>query len=579
MTRAVAWLLVGAVAAAMLSGFFLDPHALGAHDWDYMETHRYFTVLSITEYGQFPFWDPFGCGGFPAWGSPESGTNVVSPFLPLYLLLPLGVALRLEIVLLTAALVTGTWFFASRYVRSPIALAFACIFGALSSRLALQVGVGHIWHFYYAALPWVLAAYDRRNVALGAAVLALAVYGGGIYPVPHTALALVGVAAYRAVRTRSWRPIGLVAQIGGFALLLAAPKLLPLLDTMWRFPRRVPSGETIPLPWWWRIFTARAADVPHRVPGLDYLWHEYGQYVGVVPLLAVVAATSWRVPKETRPLRFVGWAFMVLAVGGVGPWVLLHYVPPFSSQHVPSRFTYPAFMLLSIVAARVIEDRLRARARIAVAAVLAVCAGLVAWENARVVAPWFRLHPPAVAVRSEFVQYARVPPELSYGEVDLEGPRGVGGPAGLAVHGARVGSLECSLFSGLNHVMVNKETGRPSAMGARGIGDPHYRGEAFVEGEGTATIERFSPGEVIVRVEGASPGSLLVLNQNWDPSWRANGKRAVNHERRNAFVLGGESLVTFRYFPRTLYAGLVLALLGIAGLVYSTQRTGRALPP
>jgi hypothetical protein len=570
--------LVALVGGALVSSFFRHPGALGAHDWDQMESHRLFVVKALREFGRFPFWDPYGCGGAPAWGAPESGTIAASPLLAAYLTLPLGVALRLEIVASVAALVLGMRFFAARYLRHPLAIAFACVVGALNSRAALQIAVGHTWHLAYAGMPWVLGAFDRatsgdrprRWLALGAVVLAWMVYAGGVYPVPHTALALLGVAAFRARATRDRGPLVIAVTLGACAVLLAAPKLLPVLDTMARFPRLAQSRETVPPADWLRMFTASAADVgDHRTLGLDYMWHEYGQYVGLVPLAVVLWGSLRRIADpELRSLRFAGWSFMALALGGWGPWVLLHRLPPFASLRAPTRFTYPGLMLLAVVAAAEAERRLAAwKARPMAVALWGAFAGsavLVAREDARATAPWFALEAPQVPRAPRFVQYAEVPPAYAYGDGDPESPGGVNGPPGLLLRRAGVGSLRCMGFPGLNVEAPRSPDGRPLGMGARGLGDPRYRGEAWVEPAGTADVVAWAPGEVVLSVQDAPPGARVVLDQNWDPSWTANGSATRNLDGVNMHPLAASrETVVFRYRPRTLPAGLALFACGV----------------
>lgn len=429
----MAWLALGGVVAALLSGFFRHLDTLGAHDWDQMESHRYFVVRSIRDFGQFPFWDPYACGGFPAWGGPESGTNVVSPFLPFYLALPLALAVRIEVALLVVLAVAGAWFFARRYVEHPLALAFVCLIGILNSRLALEAAVGHTWHLQYAGVPWVLAAFDRACdavptlaaqprdclrrlgwIALGSVAFSLMIYGGGIYPVPHAALALLGIGLYRLAvgptaspRAERWKPLFIALVLLVWGSLLAAPKLLPLRETMHFFPRYLPSYETIDPEWWLRMFVASVRSIPPgHPPGLDFMWHEYGQYIGIVPLVLLLWGSVTRIPVngprdvELRSLRFTGWAFMVLSFGGHRtPWGLLHLVPPFRSQHAPSRFTYVGILLLSIAAARALERRApdvraalsRSRQRafdLGIVATFLAIAALIGLEDMRCTAPW-----------------------------------------------------------------------------------------------------------------------------------------------------------------------------------------------
>ena len=602
----LSWLVLALVVAALLSGFFLHPGALGGHDWDQMEAHRVFVVKAIREFGQFPFWDPYGCGGYPAWGSPESATVVVSPLLAAYLTLPLGDAIRVEVVTLVVALVLGLHFFARRYVSHPLALGFACLVGALNSRTALQAAVGHTWHLAYAGLPWVLGAFDRALprdrgpidwawVAIGAAVMALMAYAGGVYPVPHTVLCLGGLAAYRAWAQRSTRPLVAASALAVWAGLLAAPKLLPVADTMRRFPRLTRSRETVDPREWLRMFVSSVDGVPdHRAMGLDYMWHEYGQYIGILPLGLVLWGTLRKLPADPalRSLRALGWALMVLALGGWGPWVLLHLLPLFRSQRVPTRFTYPALMLLAVVAASEAErmapawhaawERACGRALdrrswwprfhalnpggVVVWAAFLGSAALIAREDMRATAPWFALPVPPVAERpGGYAQTIEVPAEYAYGDGQAESPLGTNGVPGLLLHEANAGALRCNGFSGLNQDAPLGPDGRRVHLGARGIGDPLYRGEAWAEAEqATVAIDRWSPGEVTVTVVGGQPGSLVVLNQNWDPGWTANGVAALDRDDVNAYRLTAASeTVVFRYRPRSLSAGLGLLAGGV----------------
>ncbi len=43
-------------------------------------------IKTIKHYHQFPFWNPYSCGGHTWWGGLENGVNLVSPFFPVYML-------------------------------------------------------------------------------------------------------------------------------------------------------------------------------------------------------------------------------------------------------------------------------------------------------------------------------------------------------------------------------------------------------------------------------------------------------------------------------------------------------------
>jgi hypothetical protein len=302
--------LLAATAAYVCLDLVLDPTSLGPHDWDLRESERLLVVESIRRYGQFPFWNPYGCGGFAAWAAPESTSVVISPVLVVYLLLPLAPALRVEIVATLVFGLTGTWLLAKRFVRDPLIRMPVCIIGFLSSRWALQAAAGHVWHLHYAWLPWALWAFLRARdeprgnpplwLALTAAILAMMIYSGATYPFPHTLLALALCAVYLAVRARSWRPVGDAVVAGAGGVALAAPKLFPLVDTLARFPRGVQSNE-----YQWPLDYLRALVEPHsgsvtmHVSGADWGFHEYGLYVGWLGLAALVAGVVWA-PRERQ---------------------------------------------------------------------------------------------------------------------------------------------------------------------------------------------------------------------------------------------------------------------------------------
>jgi hypothetical protein len=556
-----------------------------------MESYRLLVVRSLQRFGQVPFWDPHACGGFPFWASPEAATIVVSPLLALYLLLPLAGAIRIEVAMMLALGLWGTWRLAARFVREPLVRAAVCIVGFMSSRWALQVAAGHTWHLAYAWLPWTLLAFLEVDEARGAArvawcfataaLLAANVYHGGIYPFPHTALILGLYATYETLRMRSWRPLATATLCITGGIALAAPKLLPMADTMLRFPRQVPSREYLwPHEYLRMLVAGRSGSGFEPVPGLDWGFHEYGIYVGWAGLLALVAGNLRR-PQQVQlaGLRFAGLALVWLSLGLFGPWPLLHLVPPFRSQHVPTRFEYPGILLLAVVAGGWADGHLqRWRARttrgprldLAALAAAVLIIAPVAQEFRSDLAAGFQVRLPPVAVRATYDQTDAVPADLSYPESN--------GTSGLLVHAAAVGAIQCNSFHGFNHDRRSREGNRrPPELGARGRGDPLYRGEVYIEGEqGRAAIESFSPNEIVVRTEGAAAGQWLALNQNWDPSWTANGVPTVSHDHVNTYRLTqADERVVFAYRPRTLSLGMGAAAAGLGTFAMAALLSAR----
>jgi len=587
--RVAALAAVPAMIALVVWPLLEHPWTLGPRNWDQMNAQRYVVVKTLARFHQFPFWDPWSCGGHAAWGGPESAPIVVSPFLPAYLFLPLPIAIRTEIIGWAIIGAVGSWMLARRFTRSAALAAFVVLAFAVDSRWAMQVAVGHTWHLLYALLPWALFLFDRaiepeathprraRDLLLASACMALMVYGDAIYPAPHTAFLLLVYACVIARQTRSWRPVRALTACAVVAAGLSAPKLLPLMEQMQRFPRFIKSEEAI---WPWnlpRLLTLRLGDYSAVSGWIVGMWHEWGLYLGWPLLLALILGVAVSRGSRERALKLAGLAMVVLVIGGfhpLAPWRLLHLLPVFKSQHVPSRWLYPAVLVLGCAAASGGERLLgRAAGRRAVfealLGVAALCCaidlGLVAREPlaeafvnpapqmADEVTPFHIVHklPPRADYRTNLWDIATLP-----GIID------------------NVGTMECVTFAGY-HETQRDMFGRMPGLGAWGEGDPDYRGEAYVaEGEGSAAVVSWTPNEVVVSVHGARAGEHVVLNQNWDPGWTADGVPAVAvHDAVGAAVLADVETVRFRYRPRTWNLGL--ALLAATGALIVLALTRR----
>jgi hypothetical protein len=589
--RAAAVLSVPAMILLVVSPLLAHPWTLGIHNWDQMQTQRYVVVKSLLRFHQFPFWDPWECGGHPAWASIESAPNAVSPWLPAYLALPLPIAIRVEVIGSGALAALGCWMLAGRFTKSATLRALFAILATVNSRWGLQTAVGHTWHLLYGVLPWLLFLFDRaidpqtprpqarRDVLLASACLSVMVYGNAIYPVPHAAFALAVYATVLAVAWRSIRPLVTLATVGLFGLGLAAPKLLPLYEAMQRFPRFIKSEEAI---WPWdipRVLTLPVTDFTARTPFTTGMWHEWGLYLGWLGLAALVAGVALaRGPRE-RGLIWAGLLMVVFVIGGfhpLAPWSLVHRLPIFKSQHVPSRWLYPAVIVLACAAVSGAERWLgRAGARRplfeaslgVLAVVLAIDMGLVA--RGPIVQSFVSPSPTLADVDAPFHQVHRLPPRADY-QVSLWDIASLPGVY------ANVGTLECDTYNGL-HSNLRDEEGRMPGVGAFGEDDPDYRGEAYVaEGDGTATIASWTPNEVAVRVEGARAGDHVVLNQNWDPGWRADDAPTKSlRDAVSAVASGADETIVFRYRPRTWGASLAVAALTLVAIALWFVRSPR----
>ncbi len=563
--RQLAWLAATAVLvtalANVLAPMLRDFSTYGFHDWDVETAYRYVTVLSLKKYGEGPWWHPWLCGGTPAWGYVEGASNLVSPYLPLYLLFDIRTALRLEVFGAGLMGLAGAYLFASTFTKSHALRALLAALWVLNGRWALQAAVGHTWHLQYGLMPWAFYFFERarqpgklREATYVGICFALLVYWGGIYPLPHTALFLSLYALLLALFERRWRPLVVLGLAGVVGFGLSAPKLFAVADHMRDVPRLIDSKEVIGLAELLVMLTdpkQRYGSRPVRTPA--YNWHEWGIYVGLGGVLVLVVAVVFAHGKREWALKILGLLCLLLGFGAFNPsapWALLHELPVFSSQHVPSRFHYPMLLMLGTAfiatAGRWLDPALERRPWLDLVALVPVA--VFAFDMVRVsqvpfVQAFWMQAPPNIEYAQRFEHHTK--PPLQYVKRDWAPPM-------LLAMMANVGVLECY--------------GVPPGESAVVTSDkPEYRGLAYVEGGGRAEVVDWSPNRARVRVSGAQPGTLVVYDMNYDPSWRANGERAFDHGKLVAYRLApGETEVEFRYFPRTLAGSVPLALLTLA---------------
>jgi hypothetical protein len=309
-------------------------------DWNLNLEMAWATWDSVTRLHQFPWYQPWVCGGYPIFADPES--RILTPFFLLHLILGPVVGLHVEVVAHIAIGFAGAYFLARVLTISPLgAVACAATFMG-SSWYYLHMGVGHVWALGYVYAPWIFALFYLSAVTPAAILLALVLYEGStVYPLPYTVLLLGALAIILAAERRSLRPFIVFAGIVALALILSGPKLISMFRTLGGFARPWPADEVNPPALLVQSLFSRNQNLMRSPPIgsiIPGFW-EYGAYISpIFATLAVVGVLSNF--RRALPWLILSGLLFITAMGAVGrysPWVQLHHLPFLYEWRVPSR--------------------------------------------------------------------------------------------------------------------------------------------------------------------------------------------------------------------------------------------------
>ncbi len=354
MSERVARLVVLVAGACALSLAYWWPafrnlDATGFGDWQMVHHNWEAALVTVTRFGELPVFDPFHCGGVSSIGNPEIQTY--SPLFLLAFLFGSTVATKLFVVLHSAAALLGAYAYARGVTRlSDVSAAASAFVFSGSGFFAWHLAGGHATFAPFAFLPWLHLAARRgedspRAALLGGLLVGCTIAEGGTYPAPYMALSLVLAALVRVVGdpSRAWPVLRAGVLMGAVGVAVSLHRLVPVSETLARVPRTIGSVDSSRLADLVTMLTAREHDWPF--PGHEFVWPEYGTYVGF-PVLGLAALGSLRVfvrrvRSEVALHVLLGVAMVALVMGNASalhPWPLLRELPVFDSLRVPSRF-------------------------------------------------------------------------------------------------------------------------------------------------------------------------------------------------------------------------------------------------
>ena len=512
--------------------------------------------VSVVRYHELPLWNPYQCNGVPLWDNPQG----ISAAPLLWPLLPFGTTRAIELwyVVHTAIGFLCMWVLVRRELRlsRPASLVASAMWAFAGVHNQHLTGGHLVWvpYLYYplALFLWRRAERDlRMAVGLGI-VVALEMHEGGTYPLPHLALILAG-----ETLTRMWPPrripgiLKAAGVVGLVGLGLGASRIFPLVDQLRTHTRHLgPESDALQWTTLKDMFLSRTHS--RGVPGQQYVWPEFADYVGPLllglSLLGVVLAG----PENAWILALLVYSFALMAghEGPLWPWSIVKgHIFPFTEMRVPSRFNAAVTLFLAPLAGIALDRVTEASRR------------------------WFRSRADADAFAGAFLALAlvgvgdMVGSGIAWGEqcfVNAPGDPNVRPSPNLYVGGPGLAPF-------IDEPAQNRARAECWEEWAFKRGAAVWQGDVpqARSADGAATVENVvrTQNSFTFDVNAPAPAHILV-NSAWDRGWRANvGTVVEDAELLAVDVPAGASHVVVKYWPHGLTAGIVLTALSSAGVV------------
>jgi len=522
----------------------------GIRDWDLFTTLHAAAVSAITDYGQFPFWNPYIGGGNILFAHPE--VPVLNPLFILLLVFGPLIGLKIQILAVYFIGLTGFYKLARKIGLSFYGAFIPPLVYMLSSYLTLHFSAGHIPFHYFSAFPWLVYFYKKsldrpiHILSTGAVVAFIILGSGAAVPLLFSLFFLFLISLFDINRPRKFRPPIFAAGAGICGLLFGAVKFFPMYDYLSRYPW-IPEGTVQTTPLWVlpkMFFSMNQSPFADHIQGYVWGWHEYGAFIGPLVVILAVLGLIFYFRKDWPYLVLIVIS-IILALGSFrppfSPWDLLHHLPGFESIRVPSRFILLAIFAIALPAGRGVDAVLslfKFRKGTLTAVIFAAVLGTHLFICMPILGETFTRHPETPERNSDFRQTVGDPNRM------------------YTAFLANRGTIRAAWLSAYRQ--------------GRGILDYNNMvSEWYSDGDAVQVLRRdFTPNRITFDVQTAQGGNL-VISQGYDTGWRRTDGKEVDafHDLVSLRVEPGDKTVEIYYYPDYFNFGLLVSLVSILAAV------------
>ena len=541
----------------LLAVFFYAPWgmdwgAYGKDDWDELIFLHAVSAWSVKYFHQFPLWNPYLRGGSSLIGNPQTPSPLSLTFLLSLLLGPL-MGIKLGNILNAVIGMVGMYVLLGYFEAIWIARILAAVVLAFNGEMLYHVSQGQFMWMMTMYWPWAflffLKGLDKRAwMYLAALMLSVQFWGAATYPFAFVISVLGLLTVLLALRDKKVGHLLRFAEMMGAFIIFSAPRLLMVMETLYRFPR-VTINEDAQVPWniFYYAFLCRD-QINNHIVGLKI--DEFSAYVGRIPLGLVVALFfQWR---KYWPYLCVLLFSLGLALGNspFSPfWPIFHLLSAGYFHFSTRAFLISVFFIAMASGLSLSYLVLRWREKYPVLVLLS-CLGVVFV----VIDLCVVLSPVRKFTVTDARPYQDFQPNIPFSQLEVTDKERY-----------RFGNSSMTDLLLRNTGTANGYDPLPILSHVIPQNSQNYRGEFYFQGgAGKPEIVSWSPNKWVVKPQ-VSQRDILVVNQNFDPGWKTSPPRKV-------LDVGGliglevtpeDNNIVFYYLPFNFILGWLVSFMGL----------------
>lgn len=551
----------------------------GQMDWDNIFFWNGVARESILKYHQLPLWNPYSQVDRPLASIAFPNSPFLSPFFIFVLIFGAVPGSKILVIL---HLFIGLWgmFELGRYLKmdkiSSYMIAFVFM---LSSIYSLHLAEGHFEWLTMAFVPWLFIYFLKslkniKYILSGCFFLSLIILGGSIDVLTIIVPFMTVFSLLLALQKREIKALKNIFIIFTIAFLICSVKLVPTFEYLNQYPRKIQSPEITKPSLILNILLDRKQGALYEETKwhssqnrtetgekfkIDYGWHEYGAYVGLIPILAFLIGVAI-FSNEYWPLLATGFLFLIISLGNIpfSLWRIMRCFPVYNDLRVPSRYILGFIFSFSIFAGFGLQRIRRKIGKVCILITVVVFVDL--WMVDRnILQHAFTIQPPQQIIKNEnFFQ-----------QKDFD--------AFAYENKMRSGNYLAFLSNkGVLKTILDSNIPKGEVIPAS---SPEYRGEAYLfKNRDKADIVYFSPNKVVVKTQTLKD-DILVLNQNYYKGWKVKKDKIITSALSTKGLISipvnqTDKLVTFFYLPDSFIIGALISAITILAVFLFLFKAG-----